>query len=249
MDLALTNSHVVAGRKRLLALTAEGDRLDAEVVGDDPSTDLALVRWSARDLPYARIADAARPLKVGQLVIAVGSPYGLESTVSTGVVGAGADAPIAAGRLIENVVQHTSALNPGNSGGPLVNSRRAVGINSTVLATPMGPARVWDSRYSARPRRGSRRSCWPTGGCDALPGVTAGHRRITHELAKSLDLLNDWAVEVGSVESGSPASRAGRAGRGPDRGDRRAAGEHGGRHAQAAQPPGDRPGRGPHGRA
>lgn len=210
--LALTNSHVVAGRTRLLATIAEGDRIDAEVIGDDPSTDLALVRLAARDLPFARIATEPRPLKVGQLVIGVGSPFGLESTVSTGVVSAlGRTLRSPQGRLIENVVQHTAPLNPGNSGGPLVNSRGSVvGINSAVLATPMGPAQGLGFAVSSATAAWVAAELLAHGRVRrAYLGIAASHRRIPHATAKSLDLLNDWAVEVASVEKGSPAARAG----------------------------------------
>src|SRR5580658_2148995 len=128
---AVTNSHVVHGRDSFTATTEEGDKIPADLVGDDPSTDLALLRLVARDLPYATFGDS-QALQVGQLVIAMGNPFGFRSTVSTGVVSA-------VGRLIENVVQHTAPLNPGNSGGPLVDSRgRVVGINTAVIAMAQG---------------------------------------------------------------------------------------------------------------
>jgi S1-C subfamily serine protease len=116
---AITNSHVVNGRNKLLAETYDGDRVEATVVGDDPATDVALVRLSANDLPFAKLGDSGS-LRVGQLVIAMGSPLGLNATVSTGVVSAlGRSMRGRDGRLIDNIVQHAAPINPGNSGGPL----------------------------------------------------------------------------------------------------------------------------------
>jgi S1-C subfamily serine protease len=136
---ALTNSHVVDGRPRLVAETADGDRVDAQVVGDDPATDLALLRLASNDLPYAPMGDSTT-LRVGQLIIAMGSPLGLQTTVSTGVVSAvGRSMRGQDGRLIENVVQHSAPINPGNSGGPLVDSRgRVVGVNTAIVAWAQG---------------------------------------------------------------------------------------------------------------
>jgi S1-C subfamily serine protease len=204
---ALTNSHVVHGRGRLLATTAEEDRLDAEVIGDDPSTDLALVRLHARDLPYAELGDSDA-LRVGQLIIAMGSPLGFHSTVSTGVVSAlGRAMRSEEGRLIEDIIQHTAPLNPGNSGGPLVDSRRrVVGINTAVIATAQGlgfaiPANT--AKWVAGELVAHGRVRRPTLGITAT--VVALPRRIVREL----DLLADRAVEVVEVAPGGAANTAG----------------------------------------
>jgi S1-C subfamily serine protease len=204
---ALTNSHVAGGRARLSATTHDGDRLDAELIGDDPATDLALIRVSARDLPYAALGDS-EALRVGQLVIAVGNPFGFHSTVSTGVVSAvgramrGQD-----GRLIENIVQHTAPLNPGNSGGPLVDSRgRVVGVNTAIIAFAQGLG-------FAVPGNTAR---WVTGELithgrvqRAYLGIAAATVALQRRLARELDVLNERVVEVQSVTSGGPADRAG----------------------------------------
>ena len=121
--LAITNSHVLAGARQVVAETSDGDRVDATVIGDDPATDVGLMRLSASDMSCAAFGDSDA-LRVGQLVIAMGSPLGLSSTVSTGVVSAvGRSMRSQDGRLIENIIQHAAPINPGNSGGPLVDSR------------------------------------------------------------------------------------------------------------------------------
>jgi S1-C subfamily serine protease len=204
---ALTNSHVVHGRQRLRATTEEGDALDAALVGDDPETDLALIRLAARDLPHAELSDSQN-LQVGQLVIAVGNPFGFRSTVSTGVVSAlGRAMRSEQGRLIENIIQHTAPLNPGNSGGPLVDSRgRVVGINTAIIAMAQGlgfavpgsTARwvVGEFLTHGRVRRLSL-------------GVTVTIAPITRRLVRDLDLLADQAVEIVELLPKSPASAAG----------------------------------------
>lgn len=131
----VTNCHVVQGAPKIEAAFSDGSRRKATLVGMDPSTDLALISVNASGLPFARLGESGG-LKVGQLVIATGNPFGFQSTVSTGVISAlGRSLRSQQGRLIENVIQHTAPLNPGNSGGPLLDSRaRVVGINTAIIA-------------------------------------------------------------------------------------------------------------------
>lgn len=204
---ALTNSHVANGRTKLTAVTEEGDRLDAELVGDDPLTDLALVRLAARDLPFAELGDSDS-LRVGQLVIAMGNPLGFRSTVSTGVVSAtGRAMRGVGGRLIENIIQHTAPLNPGNSGGPLVDTRgRVVGVNTAIIAMAQGlgfsvPSTTAHWVVGELLAHGEVRRRWL-----GIAGTTVGLPRM---LVRELDLLADEAIEVLNVDPNGPASRAG----------------------------------------
>ena len=135
----LTNYHVVGRQKRVQIRLIDGQERGGEVVGRDPWTDLAVVRADGSNLPYAPLGDS-KSLKVGQLVVAIGSPLGYESTVTAGVVSAvGRTLRGVSGRPVENVIQTDAALNPGNSGGPLADSRgRVVGINTAVVQPAQG---------------------------------------------------------------------------------------------------------------
>jgi len=135
----LTNSHVVGGATEVSATLTDGGRFAAEIIGDDPATDLAVLRLAGTGLPHAAFGSSGR-LRVGQLVVAIGNPLGFQATVTAGIVSAlGRTLRSPAGRLIDSVIQTDAALNPGNSGGALVDGQgRVVGINTAMVGQAQG---------------------------------------------------------------------------------------------------------------
>ncbi len=204
---ALTNSHVASAVRAYELTLRDGSTLKAELVGKDPHTDLAVLRTSGTGLPHARLGDSSR-LRVGQLVVAIGHPFGFQSTVTTGVVSAlGRTMRAQSGRTIENIIQTDAALNPGNSGGPLVDSRgQVVGINTAIIAMAQGicfavPSNtaqrivsllIRDGRV-VRSFLGISGESWPV------------HRRVN----RYYQLEQDRAVRLAHVDPNGPAGRAG----------------------------------------
>ena len=201
----LTNEHVVQNVQEARVAFVDGRSVPAVVVGRDPATDLAVLRAQAASLPYANLSATTAP-RVGQLVVAVGNPLGFESTVSAGVISAlGRSLRSRQGRLIEGIVQHTAALNPGNSGGPLVDSRgRVVGVNTAIIAMAQGigfavPAATAQWVLTEILTRGRVRR--------AYLGVSVRDRPLDLRLVRALDLPVKRAVEIiGRDERGPAAS-------------------------------------------
>src|SRR5947209_547836 len=201
----LTNAHVVRGAKRVGVSLTDGSTLEASVVGADEPTDLAVIAVDGSRLPYAELGSSAK-LRVGQLVVAIGNPLGFSSTVSAGVVSAlGRTMRATSGRLMEGIIQSDVALNPGNSGGPLVDSRgRVVGINTAMILGAQGLS------FSV-PIDTAK---WVLGQLMTVGRVRRGHLGIAGQnrpLARSAArrLAQDAGVEVMRVERGGPAAEAG----------------------------------------
>ncbi len=203
----LTNSHVASGASRLEVTLTDGRRLFGHLVGDDPHTDLAVVRVHADDLQAVTLADASK-LQVGQLVIAIGNPYGWRGTVTAGVISAlGRSLRARSGRLIDDVIQTDAALNPGNSGGPLCDAHgRVIGVNTAMIGGAQGlcfAISVATAAFVASRlvRDGRVRRSYIGIGGQTVP--------IPRRLVRHHQLEQDSGLLIVSVEPGSPAARAG----------------------------------------
>jgi S1-C subfamily serine protease len=205
--LILTNSHVVHDATRIEVTLSDGRRVPADTVGDDPATDLAVIRIDAGGLQVAQLGDSQR-LRPGQIAIAIGNPYGFQSTVTAGVISAlGRSLRSYSGRLIEDVIQTDAALNPGNSGGPLVDSAGTViGVNTATILPAQGicfaiginTAKFVASRLL---RDGRIRRSWIGISAQTVPL----HRRVV----RFYGLSKESGVVVLGVDDRSPARNAG----------------------------------------
>jgi len=202
----LTNEHVVQRSRTVSVAFIEGRSLAADVVGTDPATDLAVLRARAAALPFVALPQARYP-RVGELVVAVGNPLGFESTVTAGVVSAlGRSLRSRQGRLIEGIVQHTAALNPGNSGGPLVDARGTlVGINTAIIPMAQGigfavPATTAQWILAELLTQGRVRR--------AYLGISGRDRPLDRRLVRALELPVRRAAEVIARDAQGPAARS-----------------------------------------
>jgi S1-C subfamily serine protease len=203
----LTNSHVVARGRRISVTLLDGRRVEGALVGSDSHTDIAVVRIGGSGLVAAPLGDSAR-LRVGQLAIAIGSPYGFQCTVTAGVVSAlGRSLRSQSGRLIDDVIQTDAALNPGNSGGPLLNSRgEVIGVNTATILPAQGlcfAIGINTAKYvAARLIRDGRI-------VRAFVGLAAMTVPLHRRVVRFYHLPRETGAMATSIEPGSPAERAG----------------------------------------
>ena len=203
----LTNNHVVAGAARLVASMPDGHQIEAKPVGYDPATDLAVLRLAAGGLPFAEFGSSAR-LRVGQLVVAIGNPLGFQATVTAGIVSAlGRSLRSPSGRLIDSVIQTDAPLNPGNSGGPLVDGNgRAVGINTAMIGAAQGICFAIGidtaADVAARIMRDGRVR-------RSRLGIAAQSVSLDPRLARRLKLATPSAAMITDLVPGGPAETAG----------------------------------------
>jgi len=203
----LTNSHVVHDASRIEVAVADGRVFGANLVGDDPETDLAVIRINASNLTHASLGDS-KSVQVGQIAVAIGSPYGFHQTVTAGIVSAlGRSMRSQSGRLIDNVIQTDAALNPGNSGGPLVNSSgEIIGVNTAVILPAQGICFAIASSTAEFVaawliKEGRIRRSWI--------GVAGQNVPLHRRVIRFHRLPVNHGVLVAGLEPGSPAGRAG----------------------------------------
>ena len=203
----LTNSHVVHGGGGMEVTLADGRVFAASLAGEDPETDLAVIRINASQLVHARLGDS-KSIRVGHIAVAIGSPFGFHQTVTAGVVSAlGRSMRSHSGRLIDNVIQTDAALNPGNSGGPLVNSRgEIIGVNTAIILPAQGICFAIASNTAGFVaawliKEGRIRRSWI--------GVAGQNVPIHRRVIRFHRLGVDYGVLVAGIEPGSPAIRAG----------------------------------------
>lgn len=202
----LTNSHVIHNTDEIKVTLSDGRSFLAQIIGDDPDTDLAVIRITGSDLVHARLGNS-KLLKVGQLVVAIGTPYNFQCTVTAGVISAlGRTLRTNSGRLIDDIIQTDAALNPGNSGGPLVNSHgNIIGVNTAIIQSAQGlcfaiPINI--TKYIAaklikdgKIRRG-------------YLGISCQNISMHRQIIRYYDLPSDYGVLITRVEKNSPAHKS-----------------------------------------
>lgn len=204
---AITNSHVVHGSDQLTVHLSDGRRFDATLIGDDPDTDTAVIQIHGNRFPFIAFGES-KSLRVGQMAVAIGNPYGFQTTVTSGVISAlGRSLRSQSGRLIDDVIQTDAALNPGNSGGPLVNARgEVVGVNTATILSAQGlcfaiPIDTVRFIAGVLMRQGKIRR--------GYVGVGGQNVPLNRQLVRHHHLPNESGILVIHVEPRSPATKAG----------------------------------------